>query len=304
MNIINSISEYHQLISIPPPSHPLISVVDLSKIRFVKHKLWESFAMKFYCISLKKNITGKTKYGREYYDYDKGIMTFVSPMQPLSLEGPHMETEKSASGYALFVHPDFLNGHSLSTMNKDYGFFSYSVNEALHLSEKEEVNTVDLFSKIAQEYESGDQHSRQILLAQIELLLSYSNRFYVRQFETRKVHNNDLIEKLDCYLNKHFDTQDSLRIGIPSVEAIAEMLNVSSHYLSDLLRSMTGYNTQRYIQNRLLEKAKEYLSTTELSVAEIAYMLGFEYPQSFNKLFKKKVDLSPLEFRKSSKQVF
>ncbi|WP_228420548.1 helix-turn-helix domain-containing protein [Chryseobacterium arachidis] len=255
--------------------------------------------MKFYCISLKKNITGKTKYGREYYDYDKGIMTFVSPMQTLSLEGPHMETDRSASGFALFIHPDFLSGHSLSTMDKDYGFFSYSVNEALHLSEKEEENTIELFLKIAQEYESTDQHSRQILLAQIELLLSYCNRFYMRQFETRKVHNNSIIDKLDHYLNNHFDAQDSLRVGIPSVEAIAEMLNVSTHYLSDLMRSMTGYNTQQYIQNRLLEKAKEYLHKTDLSVAEIAYLLGFEYPQSFNKLFKKKVNLSPLEFRRS-----
>lgn len=299
MNIIDSISEYHQLISMPPPLHPLISVVDVSKIRFVESKLWENFAMKFYCISLKKNITGKTKYGREYYDYDKGIMTFVAPSQQLSLENPHVETEKSASGYALFIHPDFLNGHALLMMNKDYGFFSYSVNEALHLSEKEEENIIELFLKIVEEYESTDQHSRQILFAQIELLISYSNRFYMRQFQTRKTHNNSLIDKLDNYLNQHFDAENGLRNGNPTVEAIAEMLNVSSHYLSDLLRSMTGYNTQQYIQNRLLEKAKEYLCTTELSVAEIAYMLGFEYPQSFNKLFKKKVDLSPLEFRRS-----
>lgn len=254
--------------------------------------------MTFYCISLKKNVNGNPKYGREYYDYDKGIMSFVAPGQVLSLD-IHSVAEKDSSGYALFIHPDLLIGHTLFSMDRNYAFFSYFVNEALHLSQTEEENIIELIEKIKQEYRHTDEHTAQIIHAQIDLILTYSNRFYKRQFDTRKEVNNDIIDKLDGYLTDYFNSQQSLNNEVLSVEVIAGKLNVSPHYLSDLLKSVNGLNTQQYIQIRLLEKAKEYLCSTELSVAEIAYLLGFEYPQSFNKLFKKKMSVTPLQFRKS-----
>jgi len=299
MHIIHSISEYHRLTSLPAPAHPLISLVDVSKIRFAERVIWEKFSMTFYCISLKKNINGNPKYGREFYDHDKGIMSFVAPMQLLSLDTVSPDADQLATGYALFIHPDFFVGHPLAAMSGNYAFFSYAVNEALHLSQTEEENIVALFEKIEQEYKNRDEHTDHIIQTQIDLILTYSNRFYKRQFATRKKVNHDIIDRLDGYLTEHFNAGEGLRKGVPSVEALAGNLNVSPHYLSDLLRSVNGLNTQQYIQIRLLEKAKEYLSTTELSVAEIAYLLGFEYPQSFNKLFKKKMNISPLEFRKS-----
>lgn len=255
--------------------------------------------MNFYCISLKKNIAAKTKYGQQYYDYDKGLMTFVAPKQMLSLDSPLVDALSPSSGYALFVHPDFLYKHPLATTIKGYGFFSYKVNEALHLSEKEEKNIVEIFQKIEEEYQHIDRHTQDIILSQIDLLLNYSNRFYERQFITRKAVNHDILTRVEMLLNEYFGSKSSLEKGLPSVEALADQLHLSPHYLSDVLRSLTGQSAQQHIQEKLIEKAKEYLSVTNFSVAEIAYQLGFEHPQSFNKLFKKKMNVSPLEFRQT-----
>ncbi|MNT31059.1 Arabinose operon regulatory protein [compost metagenome] len=169
----------------------------------------------------------------------------------------------------------------------------------MHLSEKEEQNILDIFLKIEQEYQHIDKHTQEIIVAQIDLLLSYCNRFYERQFITRKPANNDILIKMENLLNDYFNNEKSMKEGIPTVDYFASQLNLSPHYLSDMLRFLTGQSTQQHIQNKLIEKAKEFLLTTKLSVAEIAYHLGFEYPQSFNKLFKKKTEISPLEFRKS-----
>jgi AraC family transcriptional activator of pobA len=252
-------------------------------------------------VSLKRDIQAKTKYGQQYYDHNKGVMSFMAPKQIQSIEVSEVNevNEKCGVGYILLFHPTFLAKHPVAAAIKNYGFFSYAVNEALHLSEREENNIVDLFKKIEQEYQFIDRHTQDIILSQIDLLLNYSNRFYERQFITRKSVNSDLLTSMEQLLMEYFDQDEPLKNGLPTVEFIAKHLNISSNYLSDMLRSLTGQNAQQHIHERLIEKAKEYLSSSKLSVAEIAYHLGFEYPQSFNKLFKKKTEMSPLEFRQS-----
>jgi len=299
MKIINSISEKHRLVSLPEPLHPLVSVIRVSEMSFKDPAIWQNFSVNFYCISLKKNVAGKTKYGQKYYDYDKGVMTFLAPRQVMSLDASQTEILAPASGYALLVHPDFLYKHPLAAKIRSYGFFSYAINEALHLSEKEEKDIEDIFLKIEQEYQHIDKHTQDIILSQIDLLLNYSNRFYERQFITRKAVNHDVLSRMEQLLDEYFDGQETQTNGLPTVEFIADKLNLSPHYLSDLLRSLTGQSAQQHIQEKLIGKAKEYLSVTNLSVAEVAYQLGFEYPQSFNKLFKRKTNVSPLEFRQT-----
>lgn len=196
-------------------------------------------------------------------------------------------------------HPDFLAKSTLATNIKNSSFFSYSLNEALHLSEKEEQDVLQIFKKIEGEYQHIDTHTQDIILSQIDLLLNYSKRFYDRQFITRKRVNNDLLSQLDNLLNDYFDQGDTINNGLPTVDYLAAQLHLSANYLSDMLRSLTGLNTQQHIHEKLIEKAKEKLTTTQLSVSEIAFELGFEHPQSFNRLFKKKTDQSPLEFRES-----
>jgi len=300
MKTINSISEFHRLVSLPEPLHPLVSVVRVQDMRFTDSTFLEQFSLNFYCVSLKRGIVGKVKYGQRYYDYDKGLMTFVAPKQIQSLDAPDDTiSQDSGVGLALLIHPDFLYAHVLATAIKEYGFFSYSVNEALHLSEKEEKNIADIFNKIDEEYQHIDKHTQDVILSQIDLLLTYSNRFYERQFITRKAVNHDLLSKMEQLLNESFEQEATLKNGLPTVDFIAGKLNLSPNYLSDMLRSLTGQSAQQHIHDKLIEKAKEYLSGTNLSVAEIAYQLGFEYPQSFNKLFKKKTNSSPLAFRQT-----
>lgn len=301
MNIIHSIPEFHRLVSLPEPLHPLVSIVNVADMRFEDNTVWERFALDFYCISLKRDIVGKVKYGQQYYDYNKGIMTYIAPKQVQALDAPHAEILRpdSGTGQALLLHPDFLYKHPLAAAIKNYGFFSYAVNEALHLSEKEEKNMLAIFQKIEDEYQHIDRHTQGIILSQIDLLLNYSIRFYERQFITRKAANHDLLSTMEQLLSEYFGNNESLKNGAPTVEFLAKQLNVTTHYLSDMLRQLTGQSAQQHIHEKLIEKAKEYLSVTNLSVAEIAYQLGFEYPQSFNKLFKKKTNLSPLAFRQT-----
>jgi AraC family transcriptional activator of pobA len=223
--------------------------------------------------------------------------TWLAKMPKPSQTHPH----RKVSGYALFIHPDYLQHHPLATDIKNYGFFSYAVNEALHLSEKEEKDIEQLFQRIYEEHQHIDRMSQEIILAQVDLLLKYCNRFYERQFITRNAVNHDVLTKMELLLNHYFEQKEALKNGPPSVEYVAAQLNVSSHYLSDLLRSLTGQSAQQHIQDKLIDKAKEYLSVTDLTVAQIAYQLGFGYPQSFNKLFKKKTELSPLQFRETFK---
>lgn len=299
MKNISSISEFHKLLDLPAPLHPLISLVDVTQMHITENDTWKKFTLDFYSISLKRNVTAKVKYGLQYYDFDKGTMNFLAPKQIQSLEVDEVNeiSQNCGLGYMLMIHPDFLYSHPLASQIKSYGFFSYTLNEALHLSEKEEANIIEIFQKIEQEYQFIDRHTQDIILSQLDLLLNYSNRFYGRQFITRKAVNNDLLAKTEQLLTNYFDKEETLQKGIPTVEFLANQLNLSPNYFSDMLRSLTGQSAKQHIHNKLIDQAKIYLSTSTLSVAEIAYYLGFEYPQSFNKLFKKKMNMSPLEFR-------
>jgi len=293
---INSISELHRLLGLPKPLHPMVSLVHNCNVSMVKDEFPTSLLFNFYKISFIEDMRGKVKYGQSFYDFEEGGMVFVAPGQLLTTAPDADEY----AGFNIFVHPDFFRGYPLATSIEKYHFFTYAANEALHLSDRERKTILSLFKIIEDELGSNiDDSSQDVIVSQIELLLSYSNRFYKRQFTTRKVMNNDLLAKLEQVLDAYLDNDKALAKGLPTVQYLAEQLNVSPHYLSDMLRTLTGQNAQQHIHNKLIEKAKEKLSTTELSISEIAYELGFEHPQSFSKLFKTKTNLSPLEFRQS-----
>ena len=296
---IKTISEYHQAAGLPKPEHPLISVINLETVQQVPGTEPINLVFDFYSISLKRNCSTKFKYGQQRYDFDEGVMFFMSPGQVFGIE-----TGKDAimkrTGWMLLVHPDFLWNSSLAKTIKKYEYFDYSVHEALFLSDKEETAIVGILQNIQQEYQSNiDKFSQDIIIAQLELLLVHADRFYHRQFITRKITNHKILDRLEEILTNYFNSDDLVNKGLPSVQHIAETLNVSPNYLSDLLKVLTGQSTQQHIHDKLIEKAKEKLSTTDLSVSEIAYELGFEHPQSFSKLFKSKTEMSPLEFRAS-----
>ncbi|WP_288436435.1 response regulator transcription factor [uncultured Chryseobacterium sp.] len=294
----NTISDFHAFCGLPHPEHPLISVIDYSKVRYVVDNEELKWIQNFYSIGLKKNVTPKFNYGQQPYDFDSGVLCFVSPQQYLSLEiNPDIDVEPT--GFLLLIHPDFLWNTSLTRKIKSYDFFSYKVKEALFLSDKEEKILIDLFKNIEREYQTNtDRFTQELIIAQIELLLVYSDRFYERQFFTRKKSSHELLYKFEDILSHYFESGNILENGIPSVKCIADQMNISPNYLGTLLRLHTQQNTQQHIQNKLIDCAKERLSTTSLSVSEIAYELGFEHPQSFSKLFKQKTNQSPGEFRK------
>jgi AraC-like DNA-binding protein len=295
-HIFNSISELHRALGLPKPLHPLVSLVDYGDITADTAEISKGMIFNFYKISYKKNFKGKVKYGQNYYDFDEGGLSFISPNQLISA----IETEADYGGYTLLFHPDFIRNSPLGKNIKNYGFFSYSVSETLHLSEKEKEIIIGIFKNIEYELNTAiDQISQEVMISQIELLLNYSKRFYNRQFITRKIANNDILIKLEELLSAYFDTEKALMTGLPTVQQLSDQLNVTPHYLSDMLRTLTGQNTQQHIHNKMIEKAKELLSTTNLSIGEVAYQLGFEHPQSFNKIFKRKTKSSPVEFRNS-----
>lgn len=295
-NVFNSVSELHRALGLPAPLHPLISLSNYADITADVTELSKALVLNMYKISFKFNFSGRIKYGQQYYDFDAGGMSFSSPMQVIAASAE----EADYSGRSLIIHPDFLRNYTLGKTIKNYGFFSYAVNEALHLSEQEKEIIMGIFNSIQHELASSIDHfSQDIIISQIEQLLNYSNRYYNRQFITRKAVHNDMLTTLDQLLSDYFDRSAGLFEGIPSVVTLAEKLHVSQRYLSDMLRSITGMNTQQYLQAKMIEKAQELLSTTSLTIAEIAYQLGFEYPQSFNKFFKKQTQVSPLDYRHS-----
>lgn len=290
---ISSISELHSLVGLSGPLHPLASLVDNTKMSVNKEMLNRSFALNFYKISYKYSRVGKMGYGQGYYDFNEGGMMFTAPGQILS-------TDENAEycGYTLLVHPDFIRSYPLAKNIKNFGFFSYDTNEALHLSDQEKNIITGLLDNIKNELNTAiDEVSQDVVVSYIEVLLNYSNRFYKRQFITRKAVNNDLLTKMDMVLENYFNQEQTLTKGLPTVEFLASELHLSPHYLSDMLRNLTGQNAQQHIHEKLIEKAKEYLTSTNFSVSEVAYALGFEHPQSFNKLFKKKTEQTPLSYR-------
>ncbi|MBE7171503.1 MAG: helix-turn-helix transcriptional regulator [Williamsia sp.] len=296
---IKTISEFHQLRGLPKPEHPLISVVDYSLIRYTPGKDPESWLLDFYSVSMKRTTNSKIKYGQQEYDFDEGVLFFMAPRQVFSIV-PNNRVPPQHTGWILLIHPDFLWNSPLAKTIAKYGYFDYAVNEALFLSAKEETVLNNIVQNIQQEYCSNiDQFSQGIILSQIETLLNYAERFYQRQFITRKITNHQILGRLENLLTDYFNKEDLIEKGLPTVQSISAALHVSPNYLRHLLNLLTGQNTQQHIHNKLIEKAKEKLSTTALSVGEIAYQLGFEHPQSFSKLFKTKTNLSPLEFRQS-----
>jgi AraC family transcriptional activator of pobA len=294
----DSLSDAFRALGLPQPKHPLISLINNTTTRVEFSRPSHSHVLKFYKISYRPKLSGKIKYGQGHYDFDEGGLLFAAPNQVIG--GNNEETLRECSLYTLLIHPDFFWNYPLAKKIKQYGFFSYAANEGLHLSDQEKTMVISVFKMIEEELNSRiDDLSQDVVVSQIELLLTYADRFYKRQFITRKLVNSNLLQQLERILDAYFSDERSLGEGIPTVHYLAETLNLSPSYLSDMLRSLTGQNAQQHIHNKLIEKAKERLSTTSLSVSEIAYELGFEHPQSFSKLFKTKTNLSPLEFRRS-----
>jgi AraC family transcriptional activator of pobA len=294
---LESLSDGLRLFGLPQPKHPLIAIINGAHDQPDMNGFRQNHVLSFYKISYKPNLRGKLKYGQSFYDFDGGGLLFASPGQII---GSNDNEASVCSEYTLLIHPDFFLGHPLAKTIKQYGFFSYSANETLHLSDEERATILSLFKMIEAELNSRiDDFSQHVVVAQVELLLNYANRFYRRQFITRKAANNDLLQKLETLLDDYFNNETSLSKGIPTVGYLAEQLNMTPSYLSDMLRSLTGQSAQQHIHDKLIEKAKEKLSTTRLSVSEVAYALGFEHSQSFSKLFKTKTHQSPLEFRRS-----
>jgi AraC-like DNA-binding protein len=293
---IKSITEFHRMRGLNPPEHPLISVVDYAAITPVDKS--GAIIFDYYSISVKRGV-GKMFYGQQEYDFDEGVMYFMAPNQVLRVEPPGLES-LNPSGWILLIHPDFLWNTSLANHIKKYEYFNYSVNEALFLSDKEEVILNGIIRNIQREYRSNiDAFSQTIIISQIETLLNYADRFYQRQFITRKKANYQILDRLEQLFTDYFKDSSTSTKGLPTVQYISDALHVSPGYLSSVLKSLTGQSTQQRIHDKLIEKAKEKLSTTNFSVAQIAYELGFEHPQSFSKLFKTKTNQSPLEFRTS-----
>lgn len=292
---IKSISEFHRISGLPKPHHPLISVVDYRLLDL--QQVSGTIICNTYAIAIKKGVNYELKYGQNKYDFDEGVMSFIAPNQVIKVEGPEIDRSK-ASGWILLIHPDFLWNTALASKIHKYEYFNYSVHEALFLSNKEERIINDLIQNIEREYQNNiDKFSQEIILSQVETLLNYADRFYQRQFITRKIVNHQILERTETLLNNYFEEDDLIKDGAPTVQFIANSLNVSSGYLGSLLKSLTGQSTQQLIQEKLIEKAKEKLSTTNLTVSEIAFQLGFEHSQSFSKLFKNKTSLTPLRYR-------
>lgn len=296
---IKTISEYHRIMGLAKPQHPLISVINFESFNRLPNDESTSLVFEFYSVALKRDFYGKMKYGQQEYDFDEGILIFIAPGQVFRAE-IEKGTELRHKGWMLLIHPDFLWNTQTAQTIQHYEYFDYSANEALFLSDKEETTIIEIMHNIENEYHSNiDGFSQNVIIAQLELLLTYADRFYHRQFITRKIDNHKILNRLEDVLKEYFNNGDLQKKGLPIVQHIADTLNLSPNYLSATLKILTGQSTQQHIHDKLIEKAKEKLSTSDLSISEIAYELGFEHSQSFSKLFKTKTNLSPIEFRNS-----
>ncbi|MGZ3762158.1 MAG: helix-turn-helix domain-containing protein [Mucilaginibacter sp.] len=297
-----TISEWFQAWQLPGPAHPLISVFQVDGTRKVSAGDEFSVFCDFYCVALKR-VSGTEalhlKYGQQPYDFNEGVMSFVAPGQVTTLR-VEKDAEVRQSGWYLVIHPDVLWNTPLAAGIKRYEFWDYAVHESLFLSEKEEAIITGILQNIQEEIHANlDRFSKQIIISQLESMLSYAERFYNRQFITREKVNHQVLDRLEKVLNERLSNDRLVLQGLPSVNDVASQLNVSPKYLSSLLKTLTGQHLQQHIHEKLIEKAKEKISTTELTVSEIAYELGFEHVQSFSRLFKAKTSFSPLEFRRS-----
>ncbi len=298
MKHFQTISAFHEFTQLPKPQHPLLSVVDIGAVPPPVSRESVPIVLDFYVIALKRLNHVQLQYGQHAFDFNEGVLSFMAPGQVFSWTVADGSEAVEKSGWLLLMHPDFIWNTPLARTIGLYDFWDYSLNEALFLSAKEEATLQSLLEVIGQEYNATiDRFSKPIIVAHIESLLHYADRFYHRQFLTREKANHQVLEQLEVLLTSYFAHPLLAERGLPTVHHVAECLHLSPKYLSNLLRALTGQNTQQHIHARLLTKAKQRLSTTSLTVSEIAYSLGFEHVQSFSKLFKAKTSQSPGEFR-------
>lgn len=299
-NIIrfSTISEIHDALGLNKPEHPLVSVIPIDE-RVTQFEYGDAtYVLDFYQVSLKSGISGNMTYGRNTYDFQEGMMVFTKPGQAMSFKDT--KEEAGADGWILLFHPDLIRRSELGRNIEKYSYFSYEIHEALHLSDKEKSALADLVQKIVTEYKQNiDRHTQKLIIANIELLLDYCTRYYDRQFYVRSNMNQDLVTRFENILRDYFNSETALESGLPSVKFCAEKMNMSSSYMSDLLKKETGKTAQQQIQDKIVDRAKTLLLGSNEQVSQIAYQLGFEYPQHFSKLFKTNTGMSPAEYRKS-----
>lgn len=289
---INSVSQYNNLRG-AETLHPLVTVLDLSTL---KPMAAQTINFGLYAVYLKELNCGDLRYGRSTYDYQEGTLVFTAPGQIVGVQPNAQATEPK--GWALLFHPELIEGTPLGKHMQDYSFFSYEVNEALHVSEKEKQMVLDCFSKIQYELEQSiDKHSKTLIASNIELFLNYCIRFYDRQFITRDNANKGVLEHFEDILNSYFSSDKPQKIGLPSVASCAEELHLSSNYFGDLVKRETGKSAKEYIQDKVIEVAKEMIFDYDKSISEVAYELGFKYPQHFTRAFKKNTGYTPNEYR-------
>lgn len=293
---IESISQVHDFFELPKPKHSLVSVLPIDD-KMTNYDYGDfSYTFGFYQISLKIGISGTLSYGRNSYDFQEGTMTFIKPNQVIKVKD---STEYvGASGWTLLFHPDLISNSELGKLMNTYSFFSYAANEALHLSDDEKESLTELVLKIEKEYSQNiDKHSHELILTNIDLLLKYCKRYYDRQFYTRSNINKDFVTNFETVVMNYFNSEKSKGLGVLTVAYCANEMNMSANYLGDLLKNETGMSAKEHIQDYMIEKAKTKILTSKKSISEIAYDFGFEYPQSFNKLFKAKTGFTPTQFR-------
>lgn len=293
---IESISQFHEYLGYSKPYHPLITVIDFLKITCPPSSMQKPFVASFYSINFKNYQPRDFQYGHQYYDFEEGALMFVAPGQVISPSPASGDVQPD--GWGLFFHPDLIRRSTLGSKIKAYTFFSYAVHEALHVSDHEKSTINTIIKNIQHEYEQNiDVYSQDLIISNIELLLNYCQRFYGRQFITRSHRNKDVLTQFEALIENYFESGQLEKLGIPSVKFCADAMNFSPNYLSDLLKKETGKNTQEHIHYYLIEKAKTMLLSSNSTVSEVAYALGFEYPQYFSKLFRSKTGMSPGSYR-------
>ena len=293
---LESIADLYKLFTLGTSTHPLVAILDFSSVSEQvgqNHKIMTDF----YSVMFKNYCKNHFKYGRKTIDFQDGNLICIAPNQVIEIDN-EIEPKENMLGWGLFFHPDLIRATSLNEKIKDYSFFNYEVSEALHLSDKEKTILYDCVQKIQTELQENiDVHSQHIIVSTIELLLNYCSRFYGRQMITRSQNNKTIISQIENILSKYFSENKIKEQGLPTVKYLADIIQLSPSYLSDILKRETGKNTQEHIHFYLIEEAKNYLINSNKNINEIAYDLGFEYPQYFNKLFKQKTGKTPMEYR-------
>ena len=294
---IETISEVHEILGLEKPKHPLISIIPIDE-RVINFDYGDAtYVFGFYQVSLKAGICAEITYGRNTYDFQEGTMLFTKPEQAMSFKDS--PGEPGESGWTLIFHPDLIRKSELGRHIDQYSFFDYESREALHLSDDEKASLTELVKKIESEYNQNiDRHTQKLIVANVELILNYCTRYYDRQFYVRTNLNQDVVTRFENLLKEYFDSETSVDNGLPTVKYCGEQLNMSSSYLSDMLKKETGRTAQQAIQDTLIDRAKTQLLATKDQVSQIAYGLGFEYPQHFSKMFKSHTGMSPAEYRR------